>query len=203
MIGLHSYSRIALSLTLASLPLMATAQTKVEQQNTPNRVIRCVINTERRDWKPNEPAIVTGQIESLIDGPVEVKVVPVLYLSSATSDALRATYWSPIDVLHDTALSTDRQVIDPKANAKAKAISIESSPILLQFKKKGDSINFKFDARHTLWARQVSSVSPSESLFSVIESGDYNLQLVLETDESNSESQKLRIQIDSQKSEKK
>jgi hypothetical protein len=118
MISLHSYSRLALSLSFASLPLIATAQTKVEQQNPPSRVIRCVIETERRDWKSNEPAIVAGQIESLFDGPVEVKVVPVLYVSSATSDALRATYWSPVDVLHDTALSTDRQVIGPKANAK-------------------------------------------------------------------------------------
>jgi hypothetical protein len=201
MISLDSYSRVALGLTLVSLPAMATAQTKVEQKNPPSRVIRCAIDTERSDWKRNEPAIVTGQIQSLIDGPVEVKVVPVLYLSSATSDALRATYWSPVDVLHDTALSTDRQVIGPKA--KAKAISIESRPILLQFEKKGDSIKFKFDARHTLWARQISSVWPSESLFSVIESGDYNLQLVLEAAEGSSESQKLRIQIDSQKSEKK
>jgi hypothetical protein len=201
MIRFQSYSRFALTLTFASLPAMTTAQTKVEQQNPPSRVIRCVIDTERRDWKSNEPAIVTGQIESLFDGPVEVKIVPVLYLSSATSDALRAKYWSPVDVLHDTALSTDRQVIGPKA--KAKAISIESVPILLQFKKKGDSIKFKFDARHTLWARQISSVWPSESLFSVIESGAYNLQLVLEADEGNSESQKLRIQIDSLKSEKK
>ena len=201
MIRFQSYSRFALSLTFASLPAMTTAQTKVEQQNPPSRVIRCLIDTERRDWKSNEPAIVTGQIESLFDGLVEVKIVPVLYLSSATSDALRATYWSPVDVLHDTALSTNRQVIGPKA--KAKAISIESHPILLQFKKKGDSIKFKFDARHTLWARQISSVWPSESLFSVIESGAYNLQLVLEADEGNSESQKLRIQIDSVKSKKK
>jgi hypothetical protein len=82
-------------------------------------------------------------------------------------------------------------------------ISIESRPILLQFKKKGDSISFKFDARHTLWARQISSVWPSESLLSAIESADYSLQLVLEADEGKSESQKLRIQIDSLKSEKK
>jgi hypothetical protein len=80
-------------------------------------------------------------------------------------------------------------------------ISIESRPNLFQSKKKGDSISFKFDARHTLWARQISSVRPSESLLSAIESGDYSLQLVLEADEGKSESQKLRI--DSLKSEKK
>jgi len=201
MMSVKLYMRFALSLALAFLPAMATAQTKVEKEDPHSRVIRCVIDTERSDWNANEAAIVTGQVESLSDGPLDVKVVPILYLSSATSDALGATLWSPVDVFHDTALGTDRQVINPGASAKT--ISIKSRPVLLQFKKKGDSINFKIDARHSLWAKTVSSVWPSEPLFSVIEPGTYNVQLVLETDGGNSESQKLRIQIDSLKSQKK
>jgi hypothetical protein len=199
MMGLRSYLQFALTLALAFHPAVMTAQSKVEQTIKTNRVVRCVIYAERSDWKPTEPAVIAGEIENAFDGPLEIKVVPVLYLSSTTSDALRDRYWSPVDLFHDAALSTDRQAIDPKATV----ISIKSRSILLQFKKKGDIVKFKLDARHTLWDRQISSVWPSRSLFSVIESGVYNLQLVLEADEGNSESRSLRIQIDSLKSEKK
>ena len=159
--GLRSYLQLALTLALAFHPAMMTAQSKVEQTTKTNRVVRCVIYAERSDWKPTEPAVIAGEIENAFDGPLEIKVVPVLYLSSTTSDALRDRYWSPVDLFHDAALSTDRQAIDPKATA----ISIKSRSILLQFKKKGDIVKFSY-ARHTLWDRQISSVWPSRSLFS-------------------------------------
>jgi hypothetical protein len=195
MISLRSNVQFALTLVLASYPATTAAQTRVEEVNIPSRLIRCKIDTEHAAWKLNEPAVITGQIENLFDGPLEIKVMPILYLSSTTSDALRDEYWSPVDVLHDTALGTDRRAMDPKADV----VSIESRPILLQFKKRGDSISFRFDAQHTLWARRISSVWPSRSLFSVVESGVYDLQLVLETDDGSSESQKSKIRIASVK----
>jgi hypothetical protein len=150
-----------------------------------------VIYAERSDWTPTEPAVIAGEIENAFDGPLEIKVVPVLHLSSTTSDALRDRYGSSVDLFHDAALSTDRQAIDPKATV----ISIKNRSILLQFKNKGDIVEFKLDVRYTLWDRQISSVWPSRSLFSVIEPGVYNLQLVLEADEGNSESRSLRIKL--------
>lgn len=130
--GLRSYLQLALTLALEFHPAMTTAQSKVEQTTKTNRVVRCVMYAERSDWKPTEPAVIAGEIENAFDGPLEIKVVPVLYLSSTTSDALRDRYWSPVDLFHDASLSTDRQAID----AKATVISIKNRSLLLQFKKK-------------------------------------------------------------------
>jgi hypothetical protein len=181
-----------LSLVFAAvfpISFSAMAQTKVEPEKVRSRVISCSIQTEQKEWKSAEPAVVTGQIENLADGPLEVRVMPVLSLSTTASDDLPGGYWSPVDVLHDGPLGTDRQPSAPTITA------ITSRRILLQFKKKGDSINFKFDARHTLWERQISSVWPSRQLFSVVKPGSYDLQLEFETDEGKAKSEKLKIQI--------
>jgi hypothetical protein len=189
--GLISSNKQFLSLVFAAafpISFFVIAQTKVEPEK-PSRVIRCTIQTEQKEWKSTEPAVVTGQIENLVDGPLEVRVIPVLSLSTATSGDLPDGYWSPVDLLDDSPVSTDRLPSDPVITA------ITARRMLIQFKKKGDSIHFRFDARHTLWERQISSVWPSHQLFSVVKPGSYDLQLELETDEGNVESQKVKIQI--------
>src|SRR5207245_2574349 len=60
----------------------------------------------------------------------------------------------------------------------------------------GDSIHFRIDVQHLLWARQISSVWPSSAFFSTLKSGDYDLQLVLETDKGRVETPNVNISID-------
>jgi hypothetical protein len=82
------------------------------------------------------------------------------------------------------------------------SISIEPRPIHLQFKDKGDKIDFRIDVQHLLWAKEISSVWPSSSLFSTVKSGDYDLQLVMETENGRVGSAKVKISIDASKSPK-
>ena len=54
---------------------------------------------------------------------------------------------------------------------------IHSSSVLLQFKNGGETIPFRVDAENLLWAKAISSVWPSQELFNIIKSGDYDLQI--------------------------
>jgi hypothetical protein len=171
------------------------AQTQVEEKYELNHDIRCIIQTELPQWNLTTPAVVSGTIENLTDGPLEVEVDPELNLSSRTSSEMRDRFWAPVDLFHDRPQDTDRRALD----AGGKAIGINTRPILLQFKNKGDKIDFRVDAQHLLWAREISSVWPDSALFSTVNSDDYDLQLVLETGTGRVESPKVKISIDANK----
>ncbi len=55
---------------------------------------------------------------------------------------------------------------------------------------------------HSILGKEISSVWPSLSLFSTVKSGDYDLQLVLETENGRVESPKVNVSIDASKSAK-
>jgi hypothetical protein len=103
-------------------------------------------------------------------------------------------YWAPTDLLHDSPIFVKKHAV-----ADGKGVVIDALPIRLQFKNKGDKIDFRIDAQHLLWAEEISSVWPSGHLFSTVKSDDYDLQLVLETDGGRVESPKVHITIDTKK----
>jgi hypothetical protein len=106
---------------------------------------------------------------------------------------MRDKFWAPVDLFHGNPIDTD------KRDVGGVGVSIEARPIRLQFKNKDDKIDFRIDAQHLLWAKEISSVWPSSALFSTVKSGDYDLQLVLETDKGRVESSKVKISIDASK----
>jgi len=189
--GPEFYVRLGIGLLLFAHPSGSYAQTKVEPKRESNLALRCVIETDRAEWNPTAPAVVTGKVENLSDGPLEIAVQPALYLTSKTSSEERDKYWSPVDLFHNSTLGTDRHAIGAKGEAEA----ITAQPVRLQFKSKGDIIAFRIDVRDILWAREISSVWPSEKFFAVVDSGAYDLELVLETKSGDSKSDKLTIAV--------
>jgi hypothetical protein len=168
------------------------AQTPQKPDATPSGGIRCLIQTERPQWNRNTETILSGTIENLTDGPLQLEVEPAVYLTSRTSSELGNRFWAPVDLLHDTPLGTNKRPI----SGHGTVIGIESRSILLEFKTKGDAIHFRIDAQHLLWASDISSVWPSSAFFSTVKSGDYDVQLVLETDNGRVESPNVNISID-------
>jgi len=166
----------------------------LEPRETPDRSIRCTIQTERQKWSRNADAVVVGKIENLTDEPLELELVPELYLSSKTSMALGDIFWAPVDIFHDAPLATDRKPTDKNGLG----VSIETRPIRLGLQK-DETVNFKIDARHVKWAQQISSVWPSFDLFSTVKSDVYDLQLALETNTGTARSNKIAVTIDANK----
>jgi hypothetical protein len=193
-----SLSRCDVCLALIACLLLAyssgglSSQRTVEEEHKFSHDLRCSVQTERRQWNRNTETIITGTIENLTDGRFELEVDPVLYLSSRTSGEMGDKFWAPVDLLHDSPIRTDK-------HDDGVGVSIVPLPIQLRFKNKDDKIDFRIDAQHLLWAKQISSVWPSSALFSTVKSDDYDLQLVLETDNGRVESPKVTISIDASK----
>jgi hypothetical protein len=91
-------------LLLLSYPTQCDAQLQLEPRETPDHSIRCTIQTERQEWKRNADAVVVGKIANLTEEPLELELVPELYLSSKTANALGDTFWAPVDLFLDAPL---------------------------------------------------------------------------------------------------
>jgi hypothetical protein len=178
---------------ILAVQLVGGAQTRVEEPRKINRNIRCTIQVQDREWTPAAPAIVRGKVESLAEGSFEMQVQPILYLSSKTSSAGRDKYWAPVDLFRDGPLPVDKRPMD----RKGEVVAIRALPTKLTFNNKGESIDFRIDARQVLWDREISSVWPSRELFAAVEPGSYDLRLVLETKSGDSESAKVTVVVGS------
>ena len=186
-----SYVHAGLALLLVSHAAGLSAQTRVPEMKAVNPNIRCTIRSESHNWNPAVPAVVTGTIENLSDGPLNIAVGPTLYLSPYPPTAQQDAYWAPVDVLNDSPLRLDKRPI----GAKGKAEAIKPRLLQLKFKNKGDSIDFRIDAQHVLWDRVISSVWPSRRLFTVVQPGAYEVRLVLGSENGESKSNRERIAI--------
>jgi|ERR1700722_5653999 len=153
------------------------AQTRVEEHREINHNIRCTIQVQDREWTPAAPAVVRGRVENLTEGFLEIYVHPILYLLSKTSSAERDKYWAPVDLFQDGPLPVDKRSL----GQTGEGVAIKAIPIKLTFNNRGEAIDFRTDARHVLWEREISSVWPSRDLFAAVEPGSYDLRLVLET----------------------
>jgi hypothetical protein len=170
-----------------------SGQTRVGGNDKFNHDIRCAIQAERRQWNRNSESTISGTIENLADGPLELDVDSTFHLSSRTSHEMSDTFWAPADLLHDGPMAKNKRDIG------SVGVGIEPRGIHLRFKDKGDKIDFRINAQHLLWAKEISSVWPSSFLFSTVKSGDYELQLVMETENGRVESPKVYISIDASK----
>lgn len=168
------------------------SQTPVVEKKSPNPDIRCSIEVDNREWKREGTALITGTIENLLDGPLEVAVTPTLYLSRP-SFPREDLFWAPVDVLQDRPLSLDKRAI----GLKSEGVAIRPNTLPLSFKK-GDSIHFRLDANHILWARTISSVWPSMNLFAVVKPGTYDVRLVLESERGESSSNPVKVVVASE-----
>jgi hypothetical protein len=185
---------LILSLTCTNSGDSQTENARVKEVN---HDIGCTIQIERQTWDSANPSVVTGKLENLSEGALDISVVPVLYLrfkaSSAQGLGPSDGYWAPVDLLRGGPLGVDKHSIGGHAD------SIRPRPIRLKLAKKGDMIEFRVDAQNLLWAREISSVWPSEKFFVAVSPGEYDVQVVLETDNGDDESQKLAVVVDSDK----
>jgi hypothetical protein len=184
---------LVITFILSAQPLAKaqSRQSRVEERRETNHKIRCTIQVEDREWTPLLPAMVRGEIENLTEGPLEIRVQPILYLSSKTSSAERDRYWAPVDLFQDGPLAIDKRPF----GQNGEGVAIKAIPIKLTFNNKGKAIDFRIDARHVPWEREISSIWPSRGLFAAVEPGSYDLRLVLETDSGDSESAKAEVVI--------
>lgn len=181
---------LAIVLSLLSQSV-ARAQTRVEEHRKTNSSLRCTIEVQNPVWSPTTPAIVRVKVENLSDGALEVRIRPILHLSSKTSNTERDKYWAPVDLLRDAPLDINRHPVDQKGTA----IAIKPIPITLAFNSKAQSFNFSIDAQRVRWDKEISSVWPSRELFATVDAGTYNLRLVLETETDEIASPSVSVQI--------
>ena len=109
---------VGVILLLLSYPTRSDAQLPLEPRETPDYCIKCTIQIERQEWNRGADAVVVGKIENCTEEPLELELVPELYLSSKTSNALGDIFWAPVDLFHDAPLATDRKPTDKKSLAK-------------------------------------------------------------------------------------
>jgi hypothetical protein len=188
------YVHAVFALLLVSHAAGLSVQTRVLEKKAVNPNMRCTIRSESRNWNPAIPAVITGTIENLSDGPLDIAVEPTLYLSPYPPYppmAEQDEYWAPVDVLNDSPLRLDKRSIGARGEAEA----IKPLSLQLKFKNKGDSIDFRIDAQHVLWDRVISSNWPSRRLFAVVQSGAYEVRLVLGSESGESKSNRQRIAI--------
>ncbi len=124
---------LGITLILAA-SLLGGAQARVEDRREINHNIRCTIQVPDREWTPAAPAIVRGKVENLTGDSLEIRVQPILYLSSKTSRAERDKYWAPVDLLQGGPLPLDKRPVDQKGD-----VAIKMLPIKLAFNSKGES----------------------------------------------------------------
>jgi hypothetical protein len=87
---LFSIRATSMLLLLCQVTLL-DAQTRVLEKKSQNPDIRITIEVDNREWKREGTASITGTIENLFDGPLEVAVTPTLYLSRPHFHAMTHT----------------------------------------------------------------------------------------------------------------
>jgi len=159
-----------------ALPQLVAPQARVAVDRGTNHKIGCTIHVQDREWTSAAPAIITGSVGSLTEGPLKISVLPILYLSTQKHFDDWDRYWAPVDLFRDGPLPTEAYGV----GKKGKAVGIRPVPIKLTFKTKDDSVDFRIDARHVLWEKEIGATWPSRELFATVEPGSYVLRLVLE-----------------------
>ena len=168
----------------------SNAQVEIERTVRFAHSISCDIQIEHPEWNRTVEDAVLVKIRNLTDNRLGVEVTPVLHLSSRTSSGVGGRFWAPVDLLHNSPLTTER-------GAKENGETITPRPIRLQFRGKGEVLSFRIDARNALWAMEISSRWPSLKLFSFVKTGIYELQMELETSGGIAKSNEVTIHIDS------
>jgi hypothetical protein len=187
------YQPLGMLLLLLAHAASSNAQVEIEKTVRFTHAISCDIQIEHPEWNRTVEDVVLVKIENLTDNPLGVEVVPVLHLSSRTSNGTGDRFWAPVDLFHNGPLTTERHLLDARGNA----VAIKPRPIRLQFRNKGQVLTFRIDARNALWDKEISSVWPSLKLFSTVKTGIYELQMELETSDGNARSKEVTIHIDS------
>ena len=158
--------RILVFLLLSSGLIMG-CQTKHESNTQdsskrwgePSNGIRCSITAEETHWSNGEYAIVFITIENISEGKIDLKTIPAFNLNEMQ-------YWCPVNIVGE-----DHNL---PANARS-TISLE----------KGDQINSKIDISKLGWDRGISSIWPSQNLYSLVPTGNYKLRLDIEVVDGN------------------
>jgi hypothetical protein len=131
-----------------------------------------------------------GGVTNLSDHSASYTVEPTLLLRSKNPDG--DSYWSPVDVFHDVPLATSVRAIG-KGSKQAKLIQPLAIP--LKFDEGHQEVKFHVDASHLLWAKQISSLWPSQQLFSAVTPGHYSLTLLLRTNRGDCETAQVNVTL--------
>jgi hypothetical protein len=163
---IKNISKNCLTVGILSLILILGCQSKHESDTQelsinwgePSNGIRCAIIVEKPFWANGEPVMVSVIIENISEGKVSLKTIPAFMLNEMQ-------YWCPVDIVGE-----DHRL---PANARS-VISLE----------KGAQINSRIDISKLGWDRGISSIWPSQDLYSLVPTGKYKLCLNIEVVES-------------------
>jgi hypothetical protein len=137
----------------------SNTQNSGKRWGEPSNGLRCSIIVETAHWYNGDPAIVSVTIENVSEGKVDLKTIPAFTLNEMQ-------YWCPVNIEgEDHSLP---------ANARS-TISLE----------KGAQINSRVDISKLGWDRGISSIWPSQNLYSIVPTGKYKLRLDIEVVDGN------------------
>jgi hypothetical protein len=161
-------------------------------QTKGNPALLCVISTEAQDWTPAKPATIHVTVENLSNGPLDIPLWSLLYLSPVPQAGLRGT---KARVSERIAASVNPTVFEGLDHPPG-AVLVENGSARLRFGHKGQKANFKFDASDLIWDFEVVSRTPALKLFTAAKPGAYELQFHMYWEGNNTcDSSKLRLSI--------
>jgi len=163
------------------------AQKNIEMAKVPNTDIACAITIENSLWQPNSPALVRGVVTNVSQHPAAFMVEPTLLLTPKSPEG--DSYWSPVDIFRGVPLGTITRSVGKQAQ------TIQPRSIPLKFSKGAQEIQFQIDASSLFWAKQISSVWPSQRLFSAVSPGAYSLTLLLGTNHGDCETPRVDVTL--------
>ena len=167
--------RILSVLALVSLVAKGTfcAQTNTAHANQHVAAVACSVQTDRSEWEPSKPAMVSVTVESLSDKPFEIPLWSDLSLAPVSP---RDPFLTRIP--GNLVAGIDPSMIDPLLPPASPLIrdSKGDGSVRLRFIRKGQKATFKLDARDLVWDYEVVNREPAFKLFSLAKPGSYQLQ---------------------------
>lgn len=123
---------------------------------------KLVVSVEQPEWARGGPLWVTLEIRN--PGKTDIRGIAALRLVKQPKEELeRNSLWAPLVLQETSAIPASRP-----------------APSVV---KAGQELKFKVDVQQLKWARSISSMWPSEDLFSVGSGGDYSLYLDIQIKE--------------------
>lgn len=168
------------------LPILILQQASLSQASPDNR-IRCEISVPNTNWASDGDTLIRVTLTNRTKRIVNLKFHSTLYLTPTDDpDPMFRSLWAPVDLAKDAPGPVSRSGMNDS--------SIRQIPQRLRLTP-SSSTTFALHASQMNWQRRISSVWPNRRLTEVAPPGEYNLQLELEGDSGNVQSNSVALTI--------
>lgn len=165
------------------------------QKPDDSKLLHCTASVEKREWRPESPAVVIVTIESLAERPITVPLWSLLYLSADPENNLgvgRKLERARIVGIVDPGVLLPA-LRDPGSHLSWDGITARSLRVKLGHKYEESRISF--DARNLIWDFEYVNRAPSLRLFTAAKPGRYDLQFSMTWETGTCESQQVPVEI--------